>query len=58
MKKKWDFDQLSNVQCMEPGCEKYLKRRLVEAKFPRNITHCYKHQPKGTISGHSERGRS
>jgi hypothetical protein len=58
VKKKWDFDQLSNVQCMEPGCDKYLKRRLVEQKFPRNITHCYKHQPKHTISGHSARGRS
>jgi hypothetical protein len=61
VKKEFRFDELSNKVCAELGCIKRLKKRLVDgnaSKFARNITHCYNHQPKHTISGHSARGRS
>lgn len=61
MKKEFKFDELSNMVCMEPGCDKRLKKRLVEGnaqKDARNITHCYNHEPTYRISGHSKRGRS
>jgi hypothetical protein len=58
VKKKYDYDEMSNRRCMEPGCGRRLKKRLVEAKDSRNITHCYEHEPKHRISGHSARGRS
>jgi hypothetical protein len=59
VKKKIKFDELSNRVCLEPGCDKRIKLRLVESeKHKRKFNHCYKHQPKDTISGHSERGRS
>jgi len=57
MKKRYAYDQLSDVQCSHLGCYKYLKMRLVMTKMPRNIRYCYKHEPKHMISGHSARGR-
>jgi hypothetical protein len=68
VKKKYDYNEKADKLCkavvdikrngLVIYCNKALKKRLVEAKASRNITHCYNHQPKGTISGHSKRGRS
>jgi hypothetical protein len=55
MKKTHSFDKLSDVECREPGCDKKLKLRLVENKP--TVSHCYKHEPKHRISGHSKRSR-
>ncbi len=57
MRKTHSFDELSDRVCMEPGCPKRLKARLVAVKSPRNLSHCYKHEPKHRISGHSKRSR-
>lgn len=57
MKKSHSYNVLSTKECMEPGCTKKLKLRLVETKAARNITHCFKHEPKHRISGHSKRSR-
>jgi hypothetical protein len=57
MKKNYAYNELSDRVCMEPGCTKRLKKRLVETKLSRNITHCFKHEPKHRISGHSKRSR-
>ena len=52
MKKKYHYTELSTKVCNERigfkkgkpvHCGKPLKRRLVEAKAPHNITKCYKH---------------
>jgi hypothetical protein len=59
VKKTHSFDKLSDRVCLEPGCDKKIKLRLVESEVHRRkFNHCYKHQPKHTISGHSKRGRS
>jgi hypothetical protein len=68
VKKKYTYNETADKFCkavvsvkrngLKVYCGKPLKKRLVEAKASHNITHCYKHQPKDTISGHSERGRS
>jgi hypothetical protein len=57
MKKSLPFNKLSDRVCMEPGCPKRLKQRLVDTKIPRKITHCFRHEPKHHISGHSKRSR-
>jgi hypothetical protein len=57
MKKTHSFDELSNRVCMEPGCDKRLKQRLVDVQAPRNSGYCFEHEPKHRISGHSKRSR-
>ena len=44
MKKSHRFDELSDKVCSDRGCEKRLKKRLVESKEARNITRCYDHE--------------
>jgi hypothetical protein len=67
VKKKYPYNEKADKFCravvsVKKGvkiyCNKALKKRLVETKASHNITRCYNHQPKNTISGHSERGRS
>ena len=67
VKKKYSYNEKAGKFCravvgitkgMKIYCNKPLKKRLVETKASHNITHCYNHQPKETISGHSKRGRS
>ncbi len=43
MKKSHKFNQLSKKKCVETGCRKFLKVRLVETKQPNKINRCYKH---------------
>ena len=43
MKKKYSFKELSVKECVFIGCEKKLKKRLVDQKKENNITRCYKH---------------
>ncbi len=43
MKKGYKFNQLSDRKCIESGCRKFLKLRLVETKQPNRINRCYKH---------------
>ena len=40
MKKSHKFDELSDRVCMEPGCDKHIKQRLVDTKDARR---CYYH---------------
>ncbi len=40
-KKSHAFNVLSNVKCRWPGCEKFLKLRIVEEK--QTAEFCYKH---------------
>jgi hypothetical protein len=54
LKKSYSFDVLADRVCLEPGCDKRIKQRLVESKDAR---FCYKHEPKRNISGHSKRSR-
>jgi hypothetical protein len=57
MKKTHSFDQLSDIVCLEPGCKKRIKERLVQTKGRRGAYFCFKHEPKHRISGHSKRSR-
>lgn len=43
MKKGFHFTEMSDRICIEPGCEKRLKARLVAKKRPDNIIRCYMH---------------
>ena len=43
MKKTHKYLTLSKRICTAPGCEKFLKLRVVEIKAAHNATHCYKH---------------
>lgn len=43
MKKSHKFNELSKKKCVEGGCRKFLKQRLVETKKASNIDRCYKH---------------
>ncbi len=43
MKKSHKFNELSGKKCKVPGCRKFLKKRLVESKEPKNIDRCYQH---------------
>jgi hypothetical protein len=54
LKKNYSFDVLSDRVCLEPGCSKRIKQRLVESK---DVRLCYEHEPKRNISGHSKRSR-
>lgn len=56
MKKPYRYDELSDVVCRHPGCTKRLKKNVVERKTL-YATHCFKHEPKHRISGHSRRSR-
>lgn len=42
MKKKYKHTELSTKICKERGCNKKLKKRLVENKKAENITRCFK----------------
>ena len=54
MKKTHRFDEVSDRVCLQLGCIKRLKKRLVESK---DVRFCYEHEPKRSISGHSKRSR-
>jgi hypothetical protein len=54
LKKNYRFDDLSARVCMQPGCIKRIKERLVDSK---DVRFCYEHEPKRNISGHSKRSR-
>ena len=56
MKKPYRYDELSDQVCRHPGCEKKLKRNVVERKS-QYATHCYKHEPQHRRSGHEQRER-
>jgi hypothetical protein len=56
LKKPYHFTDMSDVVCRHPGCEKRLKKNVVERKSM-YATHCFKHEPKHRISGHSKRSR-
>jgi len=56
LKKPYRYDELSDVVCREPGCTRRLKKNVVERKTL-YATHCFKHEPKHRISGHSQRSR-
>jgi hypothetical protein len=54
LKKNYRFDDLSARVCMQRGCIRRIKERLVESK---DVRFCYEHEPKRNISGHSKRSR-
>jgi hypothetical protein len=43
LKKMFPYNVLGNRTCIELGCYKRIKKRLLKQKKPRNITRCYKH---------------
>ena len=50
-KKAHAFNVLSNVRCKYPGCEKFLKLRIVEGKQTAKL--CYQHHKEVQFSrGH------
>jgi hypothetical protein len=54
VKKTHRFDELSARECLQVGCIKLIKQRLVDSK---DVRFCYEHEPKRNISGHSKRSR-